>query len=184
MGSAVEGNGLIRVLLHAVAIFKAFAHEHLGPGVTLLGGLGKPHGGLLVVLLYADTTVVEESQVALGGGKILLGGLPVELRRPPFIHFHAAAQLVAEPQLTDGGGIPLFRRAGEQLRPFFGVLLRTNAPAPAHAKAVLGGDVVPIGRLDEPAEALRLVLGRAAGSAAVVLPQLIGGVQIAVLGGG
>ena len=37
----VELDGLLHVLLHAVAVFKADPHEHLGPGVALLGGLGE-----------------------------------------------------------------------------------------------------------------------------------------------
>ena len=183
MGGAVQLNGLGRVLFHAVPVFKALAHQHLGPGIALLGGLGKQLRRGVVVLLKIDALVVEITQVALGGGIVLVGPLLIELRRPALVHLHPVAQLIAQAQLGGGGGVALLRRVGEQLHRPDLVLLHANAPDVAQTQVVLGGDVVPLRRLLEPVESLFTVLGGALVAVVIAAAQAVLGVQVPFLSG-
>ena len=181
MGGLVQLDCLFDVLLHAVAVFKAHANQYLRSWVSLLGGLGKPHGGFLVVLLHADAVEVEESQIALSGGEALLRRFPVQFCRPLLVHFHPVSQLIAQSQLALGRRIALFRRQSEQLDRLVVILFRSLAPRVAQAQVELCADVVAVCGFGEPIERLFLILWCAVLAVGVAQGQPVFRIQVPVL---
>ena len=183
IGGPIELDSLGGILLHAIAILKALPHQHLGPGVALLGRLGKQLRRHLVVLLKMDALVVKVPQVALGGGIVLVGGLLVQLGGVGLVHYHPVAQLIAQPQLGHGGQVVLVRPLGKQLHRTGLVFLHADAPDIAQPQVILRGDVIPFRGLVEPVESLLSVLGGAVLPVVIAASQAVHRLQVAVLGG-
>ena len=149
----------------------------------MLGSLLEPYNSLAVVHLYANALIIAEAQVALCPGVPLLGGLTVELGGALLALLHPGTHLVAQTKFTDGREVVLICGRSNQLQSPGDIRFRSDAPQEAHPQLVLGGDVVTVCGTLEPLKGKLRILGGAT-AIGVAEGHLIGGFQIALLGGG